>query len=119
MTTTSTTTTISGFDILLQPPQSLLCIFEHVVILADRKSQPVFGEMGILVREEFRRWDRSHAELLEDEPAELEIAGSRRDVGRKVVVFGELDFRQVGEDEVAAFRVGELLPVLEVLSRLS
>lgn len=64
--------------------------------------------MGVLVGIELGRRDGGDADLLDQEPAELEVAGAAGDVGREGVAFGEFDGGHVGEDEVAAFRVGVL-----------
>lgn len=55
-------------------------------------------------------WRDSHdAELHEQEPAELEIAGSLGDVWRERVTWREVHFGEIGEDEISAFGFGVLL----------
>ena len=97
-----------SLHIPLQPPQALLRLLEHVVILADGKTQIILRHMGIPVGVKLRRRDRRNAELHDEEPAELEVAGPTGDVGREGVVCGEVDVAHVYEDEVAAFGVGVL-----------
>lgn len=65
--------------------------------------------MRILIREELSRRNSRNAQLHDAEPHELEIARAVGNVGRERVVDGELDFGEVDEDEVAAFRFGVLV----------
>lgn len=104
-------------DILLQPSQSLLGLLEYIVGLADGEPQPVLDDRGIRIGEEFSGWDGGHAELLDAEPGELEIAWPVGYVGRERVVVGKLHFGQVDEDEVAAFGLGVLQGPLLVIAR--
>lgn len=66
--------------------------------------------MGIRIRVELRRRDSRDAELLDQEPGELEVARAAGDVGREVVALGELDLGEVDEDKVPALglRVGQV-----------
>ena len=71
--------------------------------------------MRVLRGIELRGRDGRHAQLHDQEPAELEITRAVGHVRGKVVVRGEDDFGEVGEDEVAAFGVGVLLLGLDIL----
>ena len=103
-------------DILLQPPQPVLRLFQYIIRFADSESQPVFGEVGIFVSEKLCRWDCCYAELLDTEPRKLEVAGPASDVRWEGVVGRKLHLGEVDEDEVAAFGLGVLLEKMLVPS---
>lgn len=92
-----------------QPPQPLLGLLQHLILLAHREPQPILCHQLILLRVEIRGWDGGHAQLHDQEPAEFEIPGAFGDVGREIVVVGHVDAGEVGEDEVAAFGFGVLI----------
>lgn len=71
--------------------------------------------MRVLRGIELRGRDGSNPKLHNQEPAQLEIARAVGHVRGEVVVPGEVDFGEVGEDEVAAFGVGVLLLGLDIL----
>ena len=102
-------------DILLQPSQPLLRLLQHLILLANRKPQPVLGEMSVRVREELGGRDGRNAQLLDAEPRELEVAWAIGNMGRERVVCGQLYFGEVDEDEVATFGFGVLAFVSECL----
>mgnify|MGYP006873518250 CR=1 FL=1 len=64
--------------------------------------------MGVRIGIEFRRRNGGDANLLDEEPAELEIARAAGDVWREGIVLWEFDRGHVGQDKVAALRVGVL-----------
>ncbi len=99
---------------LLQPPQPLLSILQHLIRLAHSKPQIVLHNRAVSVGVELARRDGGDAQLLDQEPGELEVARPLGHVRREGVVGGDLDLGEVHHDEVAALglRVGdaELVP---------
>ena len=95
----------SLLDVLLQSPQSLLRLLQNIIRLADSESQPVLGEMRVVIGEELRWRNGCNTKLLDAEPRKLEVARSAGDVRRERVVGWKLHLGQVDEDEVAAFRL--------------
>lgn len=95
-------------DVLLQTTESLLRGLENVIVLAHSKAKVVFSDFGIRVRVKLSGRDRSHTNLMDQEPAELEVTRTVGNVLGELVVFRELDGRHVRENEVATFRVGVL-----------
>lgn len=80
-----------------------------MILLANRKAHVVLGDPGVPIGVELGGRDGGDAELLDEEPGELEVAGARGHVGREGVVPGEPHARHVHHDEVAALglRVGQ------------
>lgn len=80
-----------------------------MILLANRKPHVVLGDPGVPIGVELGGRDGGDAELLDEEPGELEVAGARGHVGREGVVPGEPHARHVHHDEVAALglRVGQ------------
>lgn len=77
---------LSSLHILPQPPQSLLRPLQNIILLADRKPQPIFRHPRILLRIKFRRRDRRKSQLHDQEPAEFEVTRSLRDMWWEVVI---------------------------------
>ena len=67
--------------------------------------------MRVGIRVEFRRRNGCHADFLDQEPREFEVARAVRDMWREGVAFGDLDRGHVDEDEIATFGVGVLFHV--------
>lgn len=103
-------------NIFLQPTEPLLGQLKDIIILANRESQPILRKVRIGICKELRWRDSGHAQLADQEPRELEITRPTGHMRREVVVFRQLHFREIGENEVAAFRIGvrqtELVPYL-------
>jgi hypothetical protein len=65
--------------------------------------------VGIRIGIELRRWDGGDANLVDEEPAELEIARAAGDMGREGVVLWEFDRGHIAKDKIAALGVGVLI----------
>ena len=98
-----------SLDILFQTTQSFLCTLKNIIILAHRKSEVVLGDVCVGVSIELRGRDRSNANLLDQEPAELEVTRAISDVRWEWVVCRELDRGHVGQDKVSAFGIRVLV----------
>lgn len=61
-------------DVLLQPTQSLFRGFENIIVLAHSEAKVVLSDVGIGVRVELSRRNGSNANLVDEEPAKLEVA---------------------------------------------
>lgn len=61
--------------------------------------------MGIGIGIELRRRDSRNADLMNEEPAKLEIARTAGNMGRERIVLWEFDRGHIGENEVPAFGV--------------
>ena len=107
---------VHSLNVLLQAPQTLLCVLQDIIILAHREPDVVLSKVRILIRVELGGRDRRDTHLLDQEPRQLEVPGSRRDVRRKGVVLRELDLGHVDQDKVAALglrvRHAQLVPDL-------
>lgn len=99
-------------NVLLQAPQSLLRSLQNVVILADSKAEIVFGKAGIGVGIELGGRDGSDANLVDQEPTELEITRAASHMGWEGIVGGQLDRCHVGQHEVSTFGLGVLRDII-------
>jgi hypothetical protein len=103
-------------DVLLQTSQPLLRLLQHLILLANRESQPILGKVSVFISKELGGRDRRNTKLTDAEPHELEIARAVGDVRRERIVFRQLHLGEVDEDEVAAFGFRVLVLLLVVVS---
>ena len=103
-------------DVLLQTPQPLLRLLQHLVLLANRESQPILGKVSVFISKELGGRDGRNTKLTDAEPHELEIPWAVGNVWREWVVFGQLHLGEVDEDEIAAFGFRILVVLLVVVS---
>lgn len=94
--------------ILLETPESLLGSLKNVIILAHGKAEVVLCNVGVGIGVELRRGDGSHTDLMDEEPAELEVTRAISDMRREGVISWQLDGGHVGQHEIATFRLGVL-----------
>lgn len=92
-------------DILLQTAQSLLCSLKDVVVLANSKTEVILGNVLIRIGVELSRRDGSNSNLMDEEPAEFEVAGTVGHMRRELVVLWQLDGGHVGQNEVTTFGI--------------
>lgn len=92
-------------DILLQASQTLLGSLEDIVVFADRKAEIVLSNVGVGISVELRRRNGGNANLVDKEPAELEVAGAIGNVGWEGIVCWELDGGEVDENKVSALGI--------------
>jgi hypothetical protein len=96
-------------NVLLQAAQPLLCSLQNIIVLADSEAEIIFSDMGIGIGVELRRWNGSDANLVNQEPTELEVTGTVGHNGWEGIVRWQLDRCHVGQDKVSTFRLGVLL----------
>lgn len=103
-------TVVALLHILLQTSQPLLGLLKDIIIFANREPQPILHNVCIRIREEFGRWNGGYSQLFDEEPAELEIPGSIRNMWWECVIIRELHLTKVGHDKVSAFgvRIGQI-----------
>ena len=77
-------------NVLLQPSQPLLRLLQHLIVFAHREPQPVFDNVSIRIREELGWRDSSNPQLLDKEPAQLEVSRSAGNMRREFVVLKEV-----------------------------
>ena len=92
-------------DILLQASQTLLGSLEDIVVFAHRKAEIVLSNVGVGISVELRGRNGGNANLVDKEPAELEVAGAIGNVGWEGVVCWELDGGEVDENKVSALGI--------------
>lgn len=92
-------------DILLQSPQALLGSLKNIIVLAHRKAEIILSNEGVGIRVEFSGRDSSHANLMDEEPAELEITRPASNMRRERIVGRELYRGQVGKHKVSTLGI--------------
>lgn len=92
-------------DILLQAPQTLLGSLKNIIVLAHRKAEIILSDVGVGISVEFSGRDSSYANLLDEEPAKLEITGTASNMGREGIVSWELYRGHVDKHKVSTLRI--------------
>lgn len=92
-------------DILLQAPQALLGSLEDIVVFADRKAEVVLSNVGIVISVKLGGRNGSNADLVDEEPAKLEVARTTGNVGWEGIVCWKLDSGHVDKDKVPALGI--------------
>ena len=92
-------------DILLQPSQALLGSLKNIIVLAHRKAKIILSNEGIGISIEFSGRDSSHANFMDEEPAELEITRPASNMRWERIVGRELYRGQVGKHKVSTLRI--------------
>lgn len=86
----------SLFDILLQAAESLLSSLEDVIILAHSKAKVVLTQVGICICIELGWGNSGNANLMDKEPAELEVTRTAGDVRRERIILWKIDSCEIG-----------------------
>lgn len=97
-------------DILLQTAQPFFRGLKDIVVFAYSKTEIIFGNVCVLVRIELCWRNCSHSNLVDKEPAKLEVPGPVGYMRREFVVLWEFDRRHICENEVATFGIRVLMP---------
>lgn len=97
-------------DILLQAAQSFFRGLKDIIVFAYSKTEIIFSNVCVLVRIELCWRNCSHSNLVDKEPAKLEVPGAVGHMRREFVVLWELDRRHICKNEVATFGVRVLMP---------
>lgn len=77
-------------DIFLQASQPFLGSLEDIIVLAHRKAEIMLSKVGVGISVEFSGRDSSHANLMDEEPGELEITRTASNMGWEGIVSREL-----------------------------
>lgn len=99
-------------DILLQATQPFFRGLKDIIVFAYSKTEIVFSNVCVLVGIELCWRNCSHSNLVDEEPAKLEVPRAVGYMGREFVVLWEFDRRHICEDKVATFGVRVLMRVL-------
>lgn len=81
----------SLYNILLQTAQPLLGGLQNIIILAYGKPEIILRNVGIGVSVELGWRNGRNANLMNEEPAKLEVAGAACNMRREWVTFRQLD----------------------------
>lgn len=92
-------------DILLQAPQALLGSLEDIVVFADCKAEVVLSNVGVVISVKLCGRNGSNADLVDEEPAKLEVARTTGNVGWEGIVRWELDSSHVDKNKVSALGI--------------
>lgn len=95
-------------DILLETPESLLGSLKNVIILANGKTEVVLRDVCVGIGVELCRGDGSHSDLMNEEPAELEVTRAVSDMRREGIIGWQFDRGHVSQHEITTFRLGVL-----------
>lgn len=96
-------------NVLLQAAKSFLCSLQDIIVLADGEAEIVLSDVSIGISVELRWWNGSDANLVDQEPTELEVTGTTGHMGWEGVVCWQLDRCHVGQDKVSTLGLGILL----------
>lgn len=103
-------------NVLLQSSQALLSSLKNIIVLAHRKAEIILSDVSVGIGIEFSGRDSSHANLLDEEPAELEIPRTASNMWRERIVSRELDRGHVDKHKVSTLRIRVLYMSLSVKS---
>lgn len=92
-------------NILLQTPQTFLGSLKHIIILADREAEIIFGNFRVVISVEFCGRNSSNANLMNEEPAELEVPRTTGNMRRERIVLGKFDSGHIDKNKVSALRI--------------
>lgn len=92
-------------DIFFQTSQAFLGSLEDVIVLAHCKAEIILSDVSVGISVEFSGRDSSYANLMDEEPAELEITRTASNMGREGIVSRELYRGHVDKHKVSTLRI--------------